>query len=323
MLPGAGVSSRSVALTLAPRLLAGRDEVRWGWAPLRRSARHSSSPADPQRTSTVLWWRFGYLHHGAKWGALCSAWAPSGSAFPTSVVDVDRGPLPLTDCVLGLLELGLPTGDLECTGPSLRLARRQRRFAGVWPQLSLTAFLEPEMSWQLDEDQCPRPPRGMLLSGLQRYYLSPDTQYTPWMAMICCFNFFLKTTWVVCLLLYHCALFIKPLCAAKSCSTKLLNVEVWNQGSRPEWCISNMIYGGDTPIWLETLKMDLRVWYNERVRVLVICVYMFGAYVQRNRHSFLHILPQFKAHTWHSPYMCRQFTDLYLRRSSMSEHQQV
>ena len=34
-------------------------------------------------------------------------------------------------------------------------------------------------SWVLGEGQCSRPFRGMLLSGLQRYYLSPDTPYTP------------------------------------------------------------------------------------------------------------------------------------------------
>ena len=31
----------------------------------------------------------------------------------------------------------------------------------------------------LGEDQCSRPSQGMLLSGLQRCYLSPDTPYTP------------------------------------------------------------------------------------------------------------------------------------------------
>ena len=27
------------------------------------------------------------------------------------------------------------------------------------------------------------------------------------------------------------------------------------EGSLPEWCISNMIYSGDTPFWSETLDM--------------------------------------------------------------------
>ena len=27
------------------------------------------------------------------------------------------------------------------------------------------------------------------------------------------------------------------------------------ESSRPEWCISSMIYGGDTPFWSETLNM--------------------------------------------------------------------
>ena len=31
----------------------------------------------------------------------------------------------------------------------------------------------------MGEDQCSRPSQGMLLSGLQRHYLSPDTPYTP------------------------------------------------------------------------------------------------------------------------------------------------
>ena len=38
-----------------------------------------------------------------------------------------------------------------------------------------------------------------------------------------------------------------------SASWKLVNIE----GSRPEWCISSMIYSGDTPFWLETLDMYL------------------------------------------------------------------
>ena len=38
----------------------------WGWAPSRWRARYSSSSADPQRTSTISWWRFGCLHHEAK-----------------------------------------------------------------------------------------------------------------------------------------------------------------------------------------------------------------------------------------------------------------
>ena len=27
------------------------------------------------------------------------------------------------------------------------------------------------------------------------------------------------------------------------------------EGSRPEWCMSSMIYSGDTPFWSETLDM--------------------------------------------------------------------
>ena len=26
------------------------------------------------------------------------------------------------------------------------------------------------------------------------------------------------------------------------------------EGSQPEWCISSMMYSGDTPIWSETLE---------------------------------------------------------------------
>ena len=29
------------------------------------------------------------------------------------------------------------------------------------------------------------------------------------------------------------------------------------EGSRPQWCISRMIYSGDTPFWLETLDMGM------------------------------------------------------------------
>ena len=29
------------------------------------------------------------------------------------------------------------------------------------------------------------------------------------------------------------------------------------EGSRPEWCITSMIYSGDTPFWLETLDMQI------------------------------------------------------------------
>ena len=32
-------------------------------------------------------------------------------------------------------------------------------------------------------------------------------------------------------------------------------VTVYFEGSRPEWCISSMIYSGDTPFWLETLDL--------------------------------------------------------------------
>ena len=31
------------------------------------------------------------------------------------------------------------------------------------------------------------------------------------------------------------------------------------EGSRPEWCISSMIYSGDTPFWSETLDIDWKV----------------------------------------------------------------
>ena len=27
------------------------------------------------------------------------------------------------------------------------------------------------------------------------------------------------------------------------------------EGSQPEWCISSMMYSGDTPFWLETLDI--------------------------------------------------------------------
>ena len=54
--------------------------------------------------------------------------------------------------------------------------------ASVIPNSFLGARSE---SWALGEDQCSRPSKGMLLSGLQRYYLSPDTPCTPsvWMAL--------------------------------------------------------------------------------------------------------------------------------------------
>ena len=29
------------------------------------------------------------------------------------------------------------------------------------------------------------------------------------------------------------------------------------EGSRPEWCISSMIYSRDTPVWLDTLEMEM------------------------------------------------------------------
>ena len=51
-----------------------------------------------------------------------------------------------------------------------------RGVATVIPNSFLGARSE---SWVLGEDQCPRPSQGMLLWGLQRYYLSPDTPYTP------------------------------------------------------------------------------------------------------------------------------------------------
>ena len=30
------------------------------------------------------------------------------------------------------------------------------------------------------------------------------------------------------------------------------------EGSRPEWCISSMVYSGNTPFWLETLEIKLK-----------------------------------------------------------------
>ena len=51
-----------------------------------------------------------------------------------------------------------------------------RGVATVIPDSFLGARSE---SWVLGEDQCSRPSKGMLLSGLQRYYLSPDTPCTP------------------------------------------------------------------------------------------------------------------------------------------------
>ena len=37
------------------------------------------------------------------------------------------------------------------------------------------------------------------------------------------------------------------------------SVSMWQhiEGSRPEWCISNMIYSRDRPFWLETLDIEL------------------------------------------------------------------
>ena len=70
----------------------------------------------------------------------------------------------------------------------------------MWPLLSLTAFLEPEVRVQCwvrtsvpahplgcccgvykatTSPHTPLTPQGMLLWGLQRYYLSPHTPYTP------------------------------------------------------------------------------------------------------------------------------------------------
>ena len=84
--------------------------------------------------------------------------------------------------------------------PSLHLVHQQRRFAGVWPLLSLTVFLEPEVRVECwvrtsvpahPEGCCcrghkdttspltHRTSQGMLLSGSQRYYLSLDTPYIP------------------------------------------------------------------------------------------------------------------------------------------------
>ena len=70
----------------------------------------------------------------------------------------------------------------------------------MWTLLSLTAFLEPEVRVECwvrtsvpthpkgcccgvykgtTSPHTPPTPQGMLLSGLQRYYLSQDTPYTP------------------------------------------------------------------------------------------------------------------------------------------------
>ena len=32
-----------------------------------------------------------------------------------------------------------------------------------------------------------------------------------------------------------------------------------DEGSRPEWCISSMIYSGDIPFWSETLEVFWRL----------------------------------------------------------------
>ena len=59
--------------------------------------------------------------------------------------------------------------------------------------------------------------------------------------------------------------------------------EFWHityQGFWPEWCISSMIYSGDTPFWLETLNIDLAsfpagrhfVWvFSSLLRLFIAC----------------------------------------------------
>ena len=77
--------------------------------------------------------------------------------------------------------------------PDSFLGARDERW--VWPLLSPTASLEPEVSvatvipmsflgargerWVLGEDLWYHPCQEMLASGVQRYYLSPHTPYTP------------------------------------------------------------------------------------------------------------------------------------------------
>ena len=90
----------------------------WGWAPLRRRARHSSSPVDPQRTSTISWWQIDFFHReekmkcviqrlGTKWFCISDfgwrRWSPRqtacqgwrGSVYPPHFVQpACRGGLP-------------------------------------------------------------------------------------------------------------------------------------------------------------------------------------------------------------------------------------
>ena len=67
-----------------------------------------------------------------------------------------------------------PPAEADCRG-----------VATVIPNSFLGARSE---SWVLGEDQCSRQPQRMLLSGLQRYYLSLDTPYTPGSWVRTCVN---------------------------------------------------------------------------------------------------------------------------------------
>ena len=42
------------------------------------------------------------------------------------------------------------------------------------------------------------------------------------------------------------------------------------EGSQPEWCISSLMYSGDTPFWSETLNMNIRSRKNTRSTFLEI-----------------------------------------------------
>ena len=44
----------------------------------------------------------------------------------------------------------------------------------------------------------------------------------------------------------------------------LTELQLHFEGFRPEWCISNMIYSGDTPFWSETLDVMLEIHHSGR-----------------------------------------------------------
>ena len=48
---------------------------------------------------------------------------------------------------------------------------------------------------------------------------------------------------------------IKPMLDTQNVSCGQLNLQNI-EGSRPEWCISSMIYSRDTPFWLETVEIQ-------------------------------------------------------------------